>query len=83
MLPWESKDPSIRKFYDNDNPENKMLDEIILREFELIEKQFESKPKLCHLRNKVSKTATYFSDYYNFMSELAKKLKSRIRISSK
>jgi len=35
------------------------------------------------LRNKVSKTATYFSDYYNFMSELTKKLKSRIRTSSK
>jgi len=37
-LPWESKDPSIRKFYENDSPENKILDEIILREYELIEK---------------------------------------------
>ena len=36
LLPWESRDPSVRKYYD-DNAENRMLDQIIAREFEQIE----------------------------------------------
>jgi hypothetical protein len=36
--PWESKDPNIRKYFE-ENPENRLLDKIIAREIDQIDYQ--------------------------------------------
>jgi hypothetical protein len=40
--PWESKDPNVRKFYE-DSQENRTLDQIIIAEFQQIEKSMREK----------------------------------------
>ena len=74
QLPWDSTNPEVRKYYDN-NEQNKLLDKIIQREIEQIEKDQE--------KNSLKKRKGQFSDYYNFIFELTKRLKFRIKENKK
>lgn len=82
LLPWESKDPNVRRFYEN-NQENLILDQIIAKEIEDIEQAILLEKQQAAKKKKASKNASQFSDFYNFMSELTKKLKQRIKKPSK
>lgn len=72
--PWESQDPDIRKFYE-DSEENRLLDRIIKREIEQIEKERE--------KRKNKRKQTQFSEFYNFMFTLTKRLKMRMNENKK
>lgn len=64
--PWDSLDPTVRQYYE-DSAENRQLDEIIAREYSLVEQALSTKKK------------QQFSRFYNFISELTKRLKQRIK----
>ena len=42
VMPWDSLDPATRYYYD-DNEHNRMLDKLVLREIDNIEKEEEKK----------------------------------------
>lgn len=87
VLPWESTDPAIRRFFD-DNLENRELDIIIRRECEQIESQLKAIREIHTNQGGASTTSSklkrakkknmQFSEHYNFMCEFQKRLKIRI-----
>ena len=75
--PWDSTNPNVRRYYDGSS-ENIILDQIIGKEVETIEKIFEERLSEGTKRGRKAPDSE-FSNYYNFMSELQKKLKQRIK----
>ncbi len=70
--PWESKDPAVKYFYE-DNDDNRNLDLIIAREIESVETMMQEIEALAlsNLKFKrIRKKNIQFSYHYNFMSEL-------------
>jgi len=85
LPPWESQDPNVRKYYE-DSAENRLLDKIISREIEQIEQQMRNINEQSISNGKVKrvkKKNAQFSEHYNFMSELQKRLKMRIKENKK
>ena len=73
-MPWDSQNPEVRKFFEN-NEENKLLDKIISREIDQIEKDVIKKQK--------KKRQVQFSEFYNFMFELTKRMKIKMKENKK
>ncbi|CDW74666.1 set domain containing protein [Stylonychia lemnae] len=79
VLPWESKDPNVRKYYE-DSKKNREIDKIIMREIDLIIQNMAEINELANQNSKMKrakKKNSQFSDFYNFISELQKRLKMR------
>ena len=72
--PWESTNPDVLWYYEA-NEENKILDQIIEKEIETIEKMVQERSETQGSKKARKDPDSEFSPHYNFMSELQKKLK--------